>query len=246
MGPKEDSKPRKLSVAVAKAHTLMDRAARGKIENDDISESIPPDHFNGEFAVSIRIKSVGVNSLSGHFVVKRGRKLRYRTEEERSVLASFSERTKLLEDERDERVNGVWDNSYYVQQGKDSQLLKGRKKLNAMGKARVKDLKREYAEQIGEVKAERLVREKEIRANESRRRQSSEWVSVNALILEGALTKKVINNLPKMKSLPALVRVHEVSYGEEPEEIGGARRIATLELEIVGSLVKNVKRNKGE
>lgn len=220
-----EAKPKKkktpsLAAAVAKAHARIDALKESPDTIPEMVESLGV--FKGKLAVTC--KKVDIAEAPGGQVLlatmksKRGRPERYRTTDERLIIAGHNEKLKEI---RDSLRNALSDASAAYRRDKDKTQSEIRDY-----KEKVRDIKKDHDNQMKEV--QKLLREdgNRIGADAKTRKEACETIQLEIRITRGIpdewLTK------PKIK---LFATVDSFELGTEPDELGAAPRIALIKLE---------------
>ena len=224
--PKEKSKKSKtpsLSAAVAKAHARIDALKESADTIPEMVDSLGV--FKGRLSVTCKkvdiVESAGAVTLHATLQSKRGKPERYRTTDERSRIAEHNEKLREI---RDSLRNALSDENASYRNDKE----KTQARIRAH-KERVRDIKKDHDGQLKEV--QRLLREdgQRIDGHAKARKAACETIQLE-IHITGSIPDEWLTK-PKIK-LYATVESFEL--GTEPEEIGGAPRIAKMKLDCAG------------
>lgn len=230
-----EAKTTKLKTAVSKAQFIIGRdgATAETAESVLTSEKC----FAGKFSATINVKAYEVAgataTIRGTVRVVRGSKSRYRTDEERSSIADLNAQIKGGREAMEQAIKSVRaSDAYNDTVGGGGGLLGAKKRLNALGKSRIREIKLEFATESAKLKKLLIERNKEVMKAEKARRAACESVDVTVTIPADKIPRSLADKMSdeKLRKMSVMVSVKGFKVGNEPKELGGSPRISAMDL----------------
>ncbi|MEK6643639.1 MAG: hypothetical protein AABZ08_06990 [Planctomycetota bacterium] len=216
--------PTPLSAAIIKAHKAIDKSKATTDLADGVVKASKA--FDGVFLATVNKSKMeekdGKAIIYGSLAVGRGAKDRYRTVDERLILENASKAVSLAKD----AVN-------------DAKPKIKRESMNN-NEARVEE--DQYAKEHRFKCEKRLaaaqseLRKAGIKVNAAadKRRKAAEEIKIELIVPKALRSKLDLDAMMLSEKLKLVTKVTGWKMGIEPEEIGGAPRLATLTLEVTG------------